>query len=95
MGSEYPKRVFNPLLFWDAAEVDIIKHKKYIIERVLNFGDERDIKELRRLYSDDELISIIKNSRNIKKKTAIFWAIYFNIPQEEIRCLRKSLQVRL
>lgn len=83
------KRVFNPLLFWDAGEVDIRKHKRYIIERVINFGDEKDIKELRRLYSDSEIISTIKISKNIKKKAANFWAIYFNIPVEEIRCLKK------
>ncbi len=95
MGSKDPKRLYNPLLFWDAAEINIKRHKRYIIERVLNFGDERDIKELRRLYSDDEIISTIKTSRNIKKKTANFWAIYFNIPQEEIRCLKKSLPQKL
>lgn len=94
MGFNEPKRLFNPALFWDADEIDLIRHKRYIIERVLDFGDERDLRELRRLYSDEEIISTIKTSRNIKKKTAIFWAIYFDIPAGEIRCLKKSLQER-
>lgn len=70
-------------------EIEASRHKRYIIERVLDFGDERDIKNLRKLFSDRELISVIRNSRNLKKKTLNFWAIYFNIPKDEIKCLKK------
>jgi len=47
--------------------------------RVLNFGDEKDLKNLRELYSDDRLIKVIKNRRALLPITRRFWSVYFNI----------------
>jgi len=56
-----PKLLFDPTLFWDVEIIDIDRHADYVIARVLNFGDEKDLKSLRELYSDDRLIGVIKN----------------------------------
>lgn len=84
-----PREIFNSTIFWDSEDIDIEKHKDYIISRVLNFGDEKDLKKLRVIYSDEDIKKIIKNRRDILRKTAYFWAFYFNIPLEEIACLKK------
>jgi hypothetical protein len=87
-----PKEIFNPTLFWDAEDIDIGKNAGYIISRVLNLGDEKDIKTLKAIYSDEEIIEVIKRRRGLMPQTAKFWAHYFNIPFKEIICLRMCYQ---
>jgi len=74
-----PKLLFDPTLFWDVEIIDIDRHADYVIARVLNFGDEKDLKNLRELYSDDRLIRVIKNRRALLPITRRFWSVYFNI----------------
>ena len=83
------KLIFNPVLFWDVAKVDIKQHAHFIIARVLDFGDEKDLMTLRSLYPDREIIYVIKNRRGLMPKTALYWATYFKIPRNEIKCLKK------
>ncbi|MBI3754092.1 MAG: hypothetical protein HY266_08650 [Deltaproteobacteria bacterium] len=87
-----PKTLFNPVLFWDADEIDMERHADYVIARVLNYGDEKDLKALRRYYPDERLIAVIKKARAIMPITARFWAVYFHIHAEEIACLKRFCQ---
>lgn len=87
-----PKKIFDPVLFWDAEEIDIEKHAGYIIGRILDYGDVKDIKNLRQIYTDDKIIEVVKKRRNLMPQTAKFWALYFNIPLKEIACLRMYYQ---
>jgi hypothetical protein len=77
---------FSKYLFWDSevGDVDVKQHKKHIIERVLTRGFLKDVYILFNIYSKDELVSAIKNSRVLDKKTANFCSLYFNIPLKEI-----------
>ena len=77
------KLIFDPTLFWDAEDIDTWRHADYVIARVLDFGDERDVKKLREIYSDDELINVIKTRRGLLPITKRFWSVYFNIPLKE------------
>ena len=74
-----PKLLFDPTLFWDVEIIDIDRHADYVIARVLNFGDEKGLKNLRELYSDDRLISDIKNRRAFLPITRRFCSVYFNV----------------
>jgi len=74
-----PKLLFDPTLFWDVEIIDIDRHADYVIARVLNFGDEKGLKNLRELYSDDRLISVIKNRRALLPITPRFCSVYFNV----------------
>jgi len=89
-----PRTLFNPTLFWDAEDIDMERHASYIIARVLDYGDERDLKTLRKLYPDERLIEVIKKARGIMPMTARFWAIYFKLPLEEVECLKMYYQKR-
>ena len=77
------KLIFDPSLFWDAEKVDTGRHADYVIARVLDFGDEKDVKRLREIYSDDELINVIRTRRGLLPITKRFWSVYFNIPLME------------
>ena len=46
------KHIFDPTLFSDAREIDIQCYAEYVIARVLDFWDEKDVKKLREIYSD-------------------------------------------
>ena len=77
------KLIFDPTLFWDAEDIDTGRHADYIIARVLDFGDEKDVKRFREIYSDDELINVIRTRRGLLPITKRFWSVYFNIPLRE------------
>jgi len=76
------KLIFDPTLFWDAEVIDTERHADYIIARVLDFGDEMDVKRLREICSDDELINVIKTRRGLFPITKRFWSVYFNLGRE-------------
>jgi hypothetical protein len=79
------KRLFDPTLFWDAKSVDVEQHVDYIIARVLDFGDEKDLKTLRVIYADEELIRVVKKRRGLLSMTRRFWLLYFNIILPELK----------
>lgn len=85
-----PKSMFDPVLFWDADEIDMQKHAGWIIARILDFGGAADLKRLRELYPARMIIQTLKKRRGISRRTARFWAAYYRIPQEEIICLKKQ-----
>ncbi|MFH0925530.1 MAG: hypothetical protein V1872_07860 [bacterium] len=81
-----PRKIFNPVLFWDVGEIELEKHADYIIKRILEYGDENDLKALRKIYSDKMIIKVVKTKRGLSDKTRFFWMLYFHIPLEEITC---------
>ncbi len=78
------KRLFDPTLFWDAESVDIEQHADYIIARVLDFGDEKDLKTLRGIYADKKLIGVVRKRKGLLSMTRRFWSVYFNITPSEL-----------
>ncbi|MGB9720670.1 MAG: DUF6922 domain-containing protein [bacterium] len=84
-----PKKIFNPILFWDAQHVDYVKNADYVIVRILDCGDGNDIKRLKKIYPAEKIIEVFKKRRGLMAKTGKFWAIYFGIPLEEIACLKR------
>lgn len=80
---EFP---FSQYLFWDTPvdKIDLIKHKNYIIERVLSRGTLKDFYFLLQLYTDEEIKKAVKTSRVLDKKTINFCSYYFGIPLNEL-----------
>jgi len=87
----------NHRLFWDTDKnnLDIWSHKRFIIERVLQFGMPNDIKWLLSIYSEKDIIDVVKKSKSIDKKTANFWAIHYGIDKDEVLCLNRPLMHEL
>lgn len=79
--------------FWDTSleNIDLEVNKIYIIERLLEHGDLSACRWLIKTYSKKDLISTLKTSRNLSAKSANFWAILYDIPKKEIKCLNKQL----
>lgn len=83
------KSIFNPTLFWDADEIDPRKHAAYVISRILEFRDFKDVYALRKIYSDEDIVRVVRTRRNLSPRTGKYWAIKFGIPLDEVTCLKK------
>jgi len=77
--------------FWDVNidEIDLEKHKRFVIERILNNGDHQALTWLRKIYDEETIKEAVKKSRNLTRKTARFWQAYFRLSEEEMRCFTK------
>jgi len=86
------KSIFSRSLFWDAEDIDLSKHAGYVIARVLDYGNEKDIKKLLDIYSNEEIARVVKTRRGLLPKTGKYWAVKLNIPLTEVACLKKYYQ---
>jgi hypothetical protein len=65
--------------FWDVdpAGLDPLRHKSYIIERILEFGDEKAVRWLFDTFSRDDIAAILDSSRSLSLKSRNFWRLRF------------------
>lgn len=79
--------------FWDVAPKELTeKHKQQIIARLLEYGDKEAMNWCRERFSEEEIKKILKTSRVLSQKSANFWALIFNIPKNQVLCLRPSFR---
>lgn len=80
-------------LFWDIdpKKLDIKRHKRFIVERILQYGTPPEVSWLLDTYTDKDIIQIVRQSKNIDRKTANYWSLHFDIPRETVLCLNRSL----
>ena len=76
-------------LFWevDFSQVRLKDHERYVIERILEYGDDQAIIWLRKNVPTENIVEVIKHSREISPNTANLWALILDIPKEDIACL--------
>ncbi|MEA1897550.1 MAG: hypothetical protein U9N53_07785 [Bacteroidota bacterium] len=67
--------------FWDCnfQDLEFSEHQTFIIERILMFGNLKDILWLKRTYGIGSLLKTASSSRRLDQKTKNFWNIYFNV----------------
>lgn len=65
--------------FWDCdfRRLSLEQYKKFIIERVLAFGNIQNVRWLFSHLSKDDIKEIALSSRRLDKRTINFWKIYF------------------
>lgn len=75
------KMDFRQSLFWDVdpKTIDPEKHARYIIERILDFGDDNEVRWMWQYYNHDLIRDVIMKSRGIFPKTRIFWSLLLSI----------------
>ncbi len=66
--------------FWevDIKRLNFEKYKEYIIERILEYGDEEAIKWLFKKYDKKTIKKIAFFSRSLMKKSKNFWKKILN-----------------
>ncbi|RLC66094.1 MAG: hypothetical protein DRI48_05470 [Chloroflexi bacterium] len=83
-------------LFWD-TDFDRLRvegHERYVIERVLEYGDVPQVRWMMRRFPKEQIAETLRRTRRLSPKSAHFWASILDVPIEEIRCLSASFRRR-
>lgn len=80
--------------FWDTDFRKLNKkdHSYFIVERILEHGDEKAIKWMRHNFGLAEIRAVLTSSRNLSSRSANFWQLILNVNKNEILCLKKSFR---
>jgi len=83
---------FSPHLFWDTNldKLDVKRDKIYIIERVMNYGLEKDEILLYKLYSTGTIKRIITKLDTLNKRTIAYLSMIFNLKETKFKCFGKT-----
>ena len=75
-------------LFWDVdiSDIDEQKHKKFIVKKVLQYGNFDDWKIIVKFYGKETIIQVSKTIRDLDAKTLSFLSTYSDLPKTEFRC---------
>lgn len=68
---------FRQSLFWDIdpKTLNIKKHAVYIIERVMEFGRDKEVKWLWQTYGRPQLKKVVNSSRVLRPQTKALWSL--------------------
>ena len=68
---------FNQTLFWDVnpKNIDTKKHAQYIIERILDFGSDKEVRWLWNFYRKSLLKKVVVKSRCLRPRTKKLWTL--------------------
>ena len=80
--------------FWDVdlAQLDVEKHSRFIIERILEYGRPEAVRWMRETFSPAQIKQVIMTSKNLSPKSANFWGFIFHLSKDQILCLKKSFR---
>lgn len=69
------------VLYWDARleEIKLKENARYVIERVLQYGDLDALNWLQRVYPSEKILDVIFISRTLTEKSKNFWRIWFGV----------------
>lgn len=73
-------------LFWDKGPLDLEKDKFVIVERILEFGTEKEFRAVVSGYGDEFVREVVRNSRTLSPKTVNYFAGLLGISREATRC---------
>ena len=74
-----PKIKFRQSLFWDVdpKTIDPDKNARYVIERILDFGTDDEVRWLVRYYPRRQIKPIVKTSRALQQKSKSLWSLIY------------------
>ena len=79
---------FSPNLFWDAdpGDLDFTKHKKYVVQRVLERGTLDDMRHMFSMYGFDNVVATSKTLRSLDPVSLSFITNLSGESKESFRC---------
>lgn len=83
-------------LFWDVDfnSIDLEKHARFVIGRVLTKGNLNDWFEIKKIYGLNRIKKEIVQLRYLDKKTLNLVSLIFDIPKERFRCYNTNQYTR-
>lgn len=70
---------FRQSLFWDVdpKKIDPDKHARYIIERILDFGETDEVRWMSEYYPRQSIQKVIRESRVLHDKSKSLWRLVY------------------
>ena len=83
---------FSPHLFWDVKKekIDIARDKKFIVERVMNYGTDADEAVLFRIYPFWSIKRIVLKLESLNERTLCYLSAVFNVEEKKFKCYGKK-----
>lgn len=80
--------------FWDVDPnaLDARRHSRFIIERILDRGDVAAVQWLLHAFDREEVLTTLKTSRRLTRKSAAFWAAQWEGDPATVRALSDTQQ---
>ena len=80
----------SPALFWDVniEEVDLVKHRSSVIERITNRGRLDEFRAMVKFYGQETVKNVLINVRYLDKRTLSYCSLIFDVPITEFRCYK-------
>lgn len=68
---------FRQTLFWDVdpKTIDPEKNAVYVIERILDFGNDNEVRWMWNYYEHDLIRQVLAKSRVLSPQTRAFWNV--------------------
>ena len=69
---------FRQSLFWDVdpGTIDLEKHARYVIERILDFGTDEEVRWLFKRYPREKIAGVLKLPRGqVDPKSRALWKL--------------------
>lgn len=76
--TKLPRAIQRQSLFWDTdpGKLDTKKHATYIIERILDFGNDREVRWVLRQYPKRKMRSVMSRPRSVlQPKSKALWSL--------------------
>lgn len=66
-------------LFWDVdpKTIQVRRHSRYIIERILDLGDLEALWWAQKQYPTALIIEVCRTSRRLSQRSKMFWSLWF------------------
>lgn len=77
--------------FWDVnfEDLEIKKHTFFVVKRVLDRGNLRDVRWLIKTYGKSSIKAVIIKTKDLARPTGNFWADILGLDKKRIPCLQK------
>jgi len=86
--------LFLKKYFWDIDFLKLDKklYSQFIIERILEYGNEKSVRWLKKNFKPSQIKNVIYNSKGLSPRSANFWSFYFKINKDKVLCFKKLFQ---
>lgn len=66
---------FRQALFWDVdpRTIDPEKHAQYVIERILEFGNDEEVRWMWSYYTSERIRDVVENRRGLRAAVKPLW----------------------
>ncbi|MBI2970209.1 MAG: helix-turn-helix transcriptional regulator [Gammaproteobacteria bacterium] len=88
------RRLLSPL-FWDTelSAADLVQHRRWVLARVLMYGDLGQVRAVRRFYGDDAIREAVAQ-RGIDARTRNYWTTLLGGPDASQGSKQRRLEDR-